>query len=288
MKDQIRIHFREVADLPPAEREIYYQRRQVPAEVRAELESLLSFDARSGDVLGELVETAAERFLLANAPGLEGGRVGPYRLARFLGSGGTGAVYLAEKGVVVKLLRSVAEPPAVGQRQAMVRLNHPGIVRLLDAGRSGGYGYLVMEHVEGTRIDRYAAGRDRRVTLDLFLQVCEAVAHAHRYAVIHGNLKPSKILVDARGQPKVLGFGAPLGRPDAKYASPERLRGETAGVRGDVYSLGAVLKGLAGGVTPLSSRECLAAVARNAMRAAAEKRYPSVDAIRNDLPVPRS
>src|SRR5262249_23490748 len=127
-------------------------------------------------------------------------------------------------------------------------------------------------------IDRYAAGIGVRERLNLFLRVCEGVAHAHRHLIIHRDLKPSNILVDGTGQPKLLDFGiAKLldGRGDLTgtaeqlltpdYASPEQLRGEAQSTATDVYSLGAVLYKLLTGVSP---RECARGTSQGQITAA--------------------
>ena len=172
MSDDVRVLFREVAGLDPVDRENCYARQQTPTAVRAELESLLSFDATCGNSITAVVRDAAGEFLLSSAPVSEERRCGAYRLIRLLGNGGMGAVYLAERAdgeveqqVAIKFLRAGQDLPSfrsrfLRERQILASLNHPGISRLLDAGHSAGHPYLVMELVEGTPIDRYAAGLD--------------------------------------------------------------------------------------------------------------------------------
>src|SRR5215475_4113343 len=130
-----------------------------------------------------------------------------------------GAVYLAERAdgeveqkVAIKFVRAGEDLPSfrarfLRERQILASLNHPGIARLLDAGHSAGQPYLVMEYVEGTRIDAYCATFDDRQVVTLFLKVCEAVSYAHRNLIVHRDLKPSNILVDSTGTPKLLDFG---------------------------------------------------------------------------------
>jgi serine/threonine protein kinase len=199
--------------------------------------------------------------------GPEPGSCGPYRLIRLLGSGGMGAVYLAERSdgeiqqkVAVKLLRADAHRPAwrarfLKERQLLASLHHPSIVHVIDAGHTDdGRPYLVMEYVEGTPIDVYAAGIEMRERLSLFLRVCEGVSHAHGHLIIHRDLKPANILVDASGQPKLLDFGIAKLLDETgdatqtverlltpNYASPEQVRGDSQTTATDVYSLGAVL-----------------------------------------------
>src|SRR5581483_4331043 len=150
------------------------------------------------------------------------------------------------------------------ERQLLAGLNHPAIVRVLDAGHTAdGRPYLVMEYVEGQAIDVYAAALDWRDRLTLLLRVCDGVSHAHRRLVVHRDLKPSNILVDASGQPKLLDFGIAKLMDESvdatqtverlltpNYASPEQLSGASQTTATDVYSLGAVLYKLLTGRSP--------------------------------------
>ena len=319
MSEDVRVLFRELAGLPPAQREDQYARRRVSPAIRAELESLFNFDATVGDSFAGVVGSAAEHFLTASAPVPVGGRCGPYRLDRLIADGGMGAVYLAERvdgelkqRVAIKFLRTGAEPPFfrerfLRERQILASLNHPGIARLLDAGHTGGHPYLVMEYVDGIRVDQYAAGLDARQVLALVVRVAEAVSYAHRNLVIHRDLKPSNILVDGAGQPKLLDFGIAkildaseetrtmerMMTPE--YASPEQLRGDAQATTTDVYSLGAVLYRLLTGVSPQAAAAApalalnesvsgdLAAILSKSMREEPEERYASMDLFVADL-----
>ena len=314
--EDVRVLFRELAGLSLAQREEYYERSQVPAAVRAELESLLSFDDSFGNSLDSVVGSAATQLLLSNAPTGEGGRCGPYRLVRLLGHGGMGAVYLAERAdgeidqrVAIKFLRAGADLPSfrerfLRERQILASLNHPGIARLLDAGHHEDQPYLVMEYVDGVRIDEYAAKLDPRAVLALTLRVAEAVSYAHRNLIIHRDLKPSNILVDASGQPKLLDFGIArlLDTPEEtrtldrvmtpEYASPEQARGAAQATATDVYSFGAVLYRLLTGRSPhvaaALSRNSgiskdLASILSKAMREEPDERYVSVDQFAGDI-----
>lgn len=280
MDDPVSVLFFELTDLTPAERERIFQERQIPPEVRAEVESLLRFDSANERQITARVSGVAEAALHSVNAGEEGD-CGPYRLGRLLGSGGMGAVYLAERvdgevrqQVAIKLLRSGAERPAwrerfLRERQILASLNHPSIARLMDAGHTAdGRPYLAMELVDGVPIDEYCAGKDLREQLSLFLRVCDAVSHAHRRLIIHRDLKPSNILVEASGQPKLLDFGIAklldeTGDPTQtvermltpNYASPEQIRGASQTTATDVYSLGAVLYKLLTGMSPHESEE---------------------------------
>ena len=205
-----------------------------------------------------------------------------YRLLRRLGAGGMGVVYLAERSqggfvqtVALKLLNPVAEASPelrerfARERELLARLDHPGIARLLDGGiLADGRPFLAMEYVEGERMDEYAARLPLDERIVLFVKVCEAVVEAHRRLVIHRDLKPVNILVDARGQPRLLDFGiarlidednalAGETRPGLHaltlaYASPEQLACQPLTTATDIYSLGVVLYQLVCGQVPFA------------------------------------
>ena len=252
------------------------QRCSRDPELRAEVERLLVLDAE------------AESFLQApeDPPGREAGthstaRIGPYRLIRQIGAGGMGRVYLAlrdedfRKQVALKLIHAgLASREHLSrfndERQALARLDHPFIARLHDGGSTPeGLPYLVMELVDGLRIDAYCDrhGLDVRQRLKLFRKVCEAVRYAHRNLLVHRDLKPANILVTAEGTPKLLDFGIAklLGHGAAtedeptrtglrlmtpSYASPEQIRGDPITTASDVYSLGVLLYELLSGRSP--------------------------------------
>ena len=275
MEDEVPLVFREVADLSPAERRRYFEKHRVSAELRAEIESLLSFDS-PGAPFAELIAGEAAAVLETEPAPSAGLRCGAYRLTRLLGRGGAGEVYLGERAdgqieqqVAVKLIQQGAPRPSfrsrfLQERQILASLQHPGIARLLDAGETAqGRPYLVLEYIDGVPIDVYARDLDLRDKLRLFLQVCDAVSHAHRHLIIHRDIKPSNILVSADGQPKLLDFGIAkildaatdqtrtqerLLTPD--YASPEQVRGAVQSTATDIYSLGAVLNDLLTGQSP--------------------------------------
>ncbi len=223
---------------------------------------------------------------------LAGQSIGPYRVVRHIGSGGMGQVWLAERAdgrfegvVAIKLLRAFGDPHIAKrferEGQLLARLQHPNIARLLDAGAlANGQLYLVLEYVDGDRIDRYFDAKKFTVAerIRAFLPVCEALAHAHTQLVVHRDLKPSNILVTRDGQVKLLDFGIAkllaeneddrdagmteltqiAGRAfTPEYAAPEQIRGDSVSTQTDLYALGAILFRLLSGVTPhdTSSRE---------------------------------
>jgi eukaryotic-like serine/threonine-protein kinase len=209
--------------------------------------------------------------------------VGPYRVVRLLGSGGMGAVYLAEradrefeKQVAIKLVRpGLVTPQALErfrlERQTLAMLDHPHIVKLLDAGTTNdGVPYVIMDYVEGAQITQYCAAHKLPIVerLTLFQRVCDAVHYAHQRLLIHRDIKPSNLLVTVDGSPKLLDFGIAkllsrelqpemsditgMGpRPmTLRYASPEQLRGDPLTVASDIYSLGVLLYELLTGRHP--------------------------------------
>ncbi|HEV7490679.1 MAG TPA: serine/threonine-protein kinase, partial [Rhodanobacteraceae bacterium] len=211
-----------------------------------------------------------------------GASLGPWRIERMIGRGGMGEVYLAhradgafEQRVALKLLRreSGGEMPRFhAERKILARLEHRGIARILDGGvAADGRPYTVVEYVEGRSLSEFCS--ERRASLQerltLFMEVCDAVAFAHRNLVIHRDLKPDNVLVDTKGTVKLLDFGiaklldaagtagdglntvAPF-TPD--YAAPEQLSGEPVTTATDVYALGVVLFELLTGERPLPTR----------------------------------
>src|SRR5229473_4461998 len=230
-------------------------------------------------------ETAAD---LASAEKIS---FGPYRLLQRLGEGGMGEVWLAEQSkpvrrrVALKLIKAGMDTREVvarfeSERQALALMDHPAIAKVFDAGSTPeGRPYFVMEYVAGIPITAYC-DKHRMTTrqrMELFIQVCDGVQHAHQKAIIHRDLKPSNILVsevDGKPMPRIIDFGlakatsqrltdesmytrvgAILGT--LEYMSPEQAdsAGEDIDTRTDVYSLGVVLYQLLVGTLPLDLKK---------------------------------
>lgn len=276
---QIEDVFQQAADLPDDERVAYLDRAcDGDAELRSEVESLLESEGISH--VAPALEKAAQS--VSGVGPLEGKRLGAYRIETPIGEGGMGTVYRAvradgqfDQQVAIKIIRPGAASAMqskrfLEERNFLAQLQHPYIARLIDGGDHSGIPYLVMELVDGVRIDEYCRqwNLSVRERLELFLQVCEAVQHAHSALIVHRDLKPSNIFVSQDGVPKLLDFGIATlvaeGEADGPpaqqmmtpdYASPEQVLGEPIGVASDVYSLGIVLYELLTGERPYSITE---------------------------------
>src|SRR5262245_9665059 len=257
------------------------------ASLAADLRSILGHDEQVRQ--SQFLECAVLDPQTVPMASLEGQVVGAYRLVSRLGQGGTGSVWLAERcdgrfegRAAVKLLNISLVGRAGEQRfrregTILARLRHPRIAHLVDAGVSAaGQPYLVLEHVNGQSIDRYCAERGLSIEsrLALFLDVLDAVAHAHANLIVHRDIKPANVLVSTDGQVKLLDFGIAklierepgwggstteaLTRDGGavltpEYAAPEQLSGGAVTTATDVYALGVLLYVLLSGRHPLGT-----------------------------------
>ncbi|MFK8031490.1 MAG: tetratricopeptide repeat protein [Gammaproteobacteria bacterium] len=218
---------------------------------------------------GDALEATARDLIDDFSPG---DQVGTYRLVKELGVGGMSRVYLAvregvefEQHVAVKLMRAFSTAQADSrarferEQQVLASLSHPHIASIIDGGVTpSDRPFLVMEYVAGQTITEYCQRHqpDLEARLNLFVDVCAAVDHAHRGLVVHRDLKPSNILVDKEGQVKLLDFGiaklldetgsADLTRTGLmmmtpQYAAPEQVTGSRITMSTDVYALGLIL-----------------------------------------------
>lgn len=279
------------ADLLDEAMTLFAELAELPAPARAErLAALANADPRLAAEVASLLEYAepSEDFLdparlkasigLDTTPMIEPGmRLDRLTIVGQIGAGGSGVVFLAEqekprRRVAVKMLSARGPGDRLRARlereaDLLARLQHPGIAHIYDVAAadlgSGPQPYIVMEYVEGRHLDAACdAGRlTHRDRVDLVARVCDAVQHAHLRGVIHLDLKPANILVDAAGNPRVLDFGVAratdedsIGQPVAgtlNYVSPEQVRGEAVDARADVYALAVVLYRLLAGRPPI-------------------------------------
>ena len=323
--------FTELMDLENAERISRLQTLESEGSESAELAMLVR------GLLEHAEAPDLERFgapiagLLAGLVDIEelapGTRLGVWTLTRKIGEGGMGSVYAAQRSdghfeqlAAIKVLRGVPSPAALAflasERQILAGLTHPNIARLLDGGATPkGQPYLVMEYLDGVPIDQYCRQHISQVAavLRLMIEVCGAVSFAHSRLVVHCDLKPSNIMVDAQGRPFLLDFGIARllsnerieenhvnsddARRDARAftpgcASPEQERGGAISTLSDVYSLGRLLDELlgavqsrhAGGKTDvLAAQPELRAIVAMATQSDRAARYGSAAALARDL-----
>jgi serine/threonine protein kinase len=290
----------------PAEREAYLEQACVDdPKLRERVESLLSVHSHAEVLFTECISAlrtssdnpeasvAARDLARGGEEEQPGAQIGHYKILQKIGEGGCGAVYMAEQEkpmrrlVALKVIKLGMDTRAViarfdAERQALAMMDHPNIAKVLDAGATHtGRPYFVMELVRGTRITDYCDQNqvDTRRRLELFIQICNAIQHAHQKGIIHRDIKPSNIIVtlhDGLAVPKVIDFGiakateAPatdktlltlqnqfIGTP--AYMSPEqagtgRLDIDT---RSDIYSLGVLLYELLTGKTPFDPKTFL-------------------------------
>jgi len=237
--------------------------------------------------------------------------VGPYKLLEEIGEGGFGVVYMAEqeepvrRRVALKVIKPGMDSRDViarfdAERQALALMDHPNVARVLDAGAtSQGRPFFVMDLIKGIPITEYAdhTSLSTRERLNLFLEVCQGVQHAHQKGIIHRDLKPTNVLVTLHGSrpvPKVIDFGVAkainqrltertlytrlaqmVGTP--LYMSPEQaaLSGLDVDTRSDIYSLGVLLYELFTGTTPLEKGQLGEASYEEIRRAIRETEPPT-------------
>jgi len=291
----------------PAERAAYLDRVCAGNPVlRQDVESLLAANDKAGDFLKHTIQLPEPDVALEHA----GTRIGRYKLLEQVGEGGFGVVWMAEqeepvrRRVALKIIKLGMDTKEVvarfeAERQALALMDHPNIAGVFDGGATDtGRPYFVMELVKGIPITRFCDERKlpTEERLELFMQVCHAVQHAHQKGIIHRDLKPSNILVtvrDDRPVPKVIDFGVAkatqsrltqktlftrlqqwIGTP--AYMSPEQagLGSLDVDTRSDIYSLGVLLYELLTGRTPFDTEQLLAAGYEAVMRTIREEEPP--------------
>lgn len=271
------------------------QRTRFVAECRARaprltvwLERLLSamdapadfLDSSARHLVGEALD-ARESADVEPIPA--GTRLGPWEVIESVGAGGMGEVYRGERAdgtfdmqVAIKVIRNSSDQLAElleVERRVMARINHPAIARLLDGGLTGdGRPYLVMEWVDGPTLAEWMAETqpEPHRILEVFRDACIAVSAAHRQLVVHGDIKPSNLIVTSDGQARLLDFGVAklldagsgIELSDALtpgFSAPEQLAAEPISTAADIYSLGAMLNWMIFGCAPGGKAEPLPA-----------------------------
>jgi serine/threonine protein kinase/Flp pilus assembly protein TadD len=291
--------FYEALELAPSEREAFLQSACGSDEkLRAVVEGYLEDHQRAGAfLLEDAPASAALEFEFARLKPEEiGDRIGPYQLLELIGEGGCGRIWVAEqqhpirRRVALKIIKLGMDTKEViarfeQERHALAVMDHPNIARVLDAGATPlGRPFFVMELVRGVKITDYCdeAAVTTKGRLEIFLQVCKAVQHAHQKGVIHRDLKPSNVLVTLHdGVPvaKVIDFGVAKATEQRRltdltvytrfeqmigtplYMAPEQaeMSGLDIDTRSDIYSLGVLLYELLTGRTPFDPEKLMSA-----------------------------
>jgi eukaryotic-like serine/threonine-protein kinase len=291
--------FTEALQQLPGKRTAYLEKACAgDSALRRRVDLLLQAHQRAGNFLGEPATGSPAVDPQGIAAGEKpGDRIGNYKLLQQIGEGGCGVVFMAEqqepvrRRVALKVVKPGMDTKSViarfeAERQALALMNHPNIAQVFDAGATqSGRPYFVMELVRGIKITDYCDHKSLTTTarLELFIQVCDALQHAHQKGVIHRDIKPSNILVtmsnEGKALPKVIDFGIAkattgqrltdktlftafemlIGTP--AYMSPEQaaLASLDVDTRTDIYSLGVLLYELLTSTTPFDTRELLKA-----------------------------
>lgn len=306
--------FCEAIEFPEDQRRSFVERRCADPETRAAVLALLDKAVNAGDFLEK---PAGDTF--ASLTGFDGERFEHFRIVRELGRGGMGVIYLAEdtrlgRNVAIKFLHrtgaDAGEEAARVLREArlIAKLSHPHIVNVFSVGEEAGAAFIVMEYVEGRTLREVLGppscpgiegpGRPRAPmqapeAAALIRDVAEALDHVHRHGVIHRDVKPSNILIDRDGRPKLTDFGVARADQEATiagtsdvagslpYMSPEQARVRTTEIdhRTDVFSAGVVLYECLTGVRPFEG-----ATPQQTLRALAELEAPFIRRMAPSVP----
>lgn len=239
-------------------------------------------------------------------------RIGAYKITRLIGRGGMGAVYRGERDkgdfehtAAIKVIRTgIMSEKLIErfslERQTLANLAHPNIARLYDGGTlDDGAPYIIMEFIDGAPITDWVNDKTLDISerIKLFWDVCAAVAYAHQNQIVHRDITPSNVLITHEGEVKLIDFG--IAKPYAEntesesvpgslaslsftpgFAAPERAQGDPANTLSDIYSLGKLLTAL---LPDNTKQEELTAICNKAASISPQDRYPSVDALSDDI-----
>lgn len=274
--------FSTVVDLPK-EKRFDVLAQETDEEIRIQVEKLLEAHETAENFIDKPLLIEQQVVEDTTVDPLIGKQIKDYLILERIGTGGMGAVYLAERlnsdfkqKVALKIIKRGMDSEAILKRFAIERkilstLKHPNIAQLLDGGIStDGLPFFVMEYIEGQTLIQYCQQNNLSLKdrLKLFQQICAAVEYAHRNLIIHRDLKPSNVLVTNDGVPKLLDFGVSklLSDPETEitltqnrvftpeYASPEQILDKNVTTATDIYSLGIILYELLSGHRPYQTK----------------------------------
>ncbi|MEP7038681.1 MAG: alpha/beta fold hydrolase [Acidobacteriota bacterium] len=264
-------------------------------ELRREVESLLASDSEAGSFIAEsVIKDIAPLMEIEDKPLLDGKILGNYKIVSRIGVGGMGEVYLAKdvrlgRAVALKTLPvSFINNPNYVRRfeieaRAVATLNHPNVAAIYSLEEADGQPFFTMEYVEGKTLDNFIdAGLDLKVFLEWFIDISDALAHAHEKGIIHRDIKPGNIMITIYGTPKILDFGLAqidktkiegehptleltnpgkvLGTPS--YMSPEQAEGKKINHGTDIFSFGVVMYETIAGIRPFNGDNYAAVVSQ--------------------------
>ena len=261
---QVKTLYNRLIVMPEKDRLLLLKNSQYPDAVKQQVASMLNYSGDIDEALAQTIADTAQQSLHVTA--IEANQmIAQYRLIERIGTGGQGEVWLAERDdgefnhqVAIKFLKISANEYELArfqtERELLASLQHPNIAGLIGGGQFNDRLYMIMEWIDGTPLLDYIENQTNiETTLALFLQVCDAVSHAHTQGIIHRDIKPSNILITQSGVVKLLDFGIakPIDKENTHtqsaammtlaYSSPEQIKGQPVTTATDVYALGLLL-----------------------------------------------